>query len=237
MIGILGKKLGMTQFFQPDGTWVPVTVIQAGPCKVLQVKVKETSELPDDQRMAADNRGKKRGKQERARRADGYYALQIGFDEKPEKVTTQAERGHAGKANTTPQRIVQELRYESMPELKSGDEIKVDAFNDVKRVDVVGTTKGRGWAGTIKRWGFAKQSATHGNSINHRRAGGIGRQYSTHHGVPKNKKMAGHYGVARRTVQNMEVVKVDEERNLIYLRGAVPGHRQAYVFLKKSVKN
>ena len=237
MIGILGKKIGMTQYFQEDGTWVPVTVIQAGPCKVLQVKVKETSELPDEQRLAADNRGKRRGKQERARRADGYYALQIGFDEKPEKVTTQAERGHAAKAGLKPQRLVQEMRFDALPEAKAGDEIRVDAFADIKRVDVTGTTKGRGWAGTIKRHNFQRQRTTHGNSINHRRAGGIGRQYSTHHGVPKNKKMAGHYGVERRTIQNIEVVKVDGERNLIYLRGAVPGHRHAYVFLKKSVKN
>ena len=236
MVGILGKKLGMTQLFQEDGTWVPVTVVQAGPCKVLQVKVTDPAELSDAERQARANHGKKRGAQARQRRADGYYAVQIGFDDKTEKATSRPESGHAKAADSAAKRFVRELRYEAMPPYKRGDEIKVDVLKDVARVDVVGTTKGRGWAGTIKRWNFQRQRTTHGNSINHRRPGSIGRTYSTHHGVPKNKKMAGHYGVERRTIQNIEVVKIDEERNLVFLRGAVPGHRSSYVMLTQSVK-
>ena len=236
MIGILGKKLGMTQLFQQDGTWVPVTVVQAGPCKVLQVKVNDPAELPDDQRKASTNFGKRRGKHARDRRADGYYAVQLGFDDSTEKSSTKAECGHAAKAGAAPQSFVRELRFEALPPYKAGDEIRVDALKDVNRVDVTGMTKGRGFAGTIKRWGFARQATSHGNSKHHRKPGGIGRTYSTHHGVPKNKKMCGHYGVQQRTVQNLEVVRVDEERNLIFIRGALPGHRSSYLVLRQTVK-
>ncbi len=236
MIGILGKKLGMTQLFQPDGTWVPVTVVQAGPCTVMQVKVTNPSELPEDGRTAATNFGKKRGKHARPRRGDGYYAVQLGFDDKPEKSATRPELGHAAAAGVGPKRFVREIRMAQAPAVKAGEEISAAALKDVKRVDVTGTTKGRGFTGTIKRWNFARQSTTHGNSKHHRKPGGIGRTYSTHHGVPKNKKMCGHYGVERVTVQNLEIVKIDEERNLIFLRGAVPGHRSGYVVLRESVK-
>lgn len=237
MVGILGKKLGMTQLFQADGTWVPVTVVQAGPCKVLQVKAKETAELPEEHREAATNLGRKRGKHARPRRADGYYAVQVGFEDKSDKAATRPEKGHAARADSPAKVFVREFRTDSMPTQKRGDEIKVDIFADLGTVDVTGTTKGRGFAGTIKRWGFASQRASHGNSKTHRKPGGIGRTYSTSHGVPKKKKMCGHYGVARRTVQNLQVVKIDEERNLVYLRGAVPGHRSSYVILQKSVKS
>jgi large subunit ribosomal protein L3 len=236
MVGILGKKLGMTQLFQDDGTWVPVTVVQAGPCKVLQVKSVEPAELPEEHREATTNLGRKRGKHARPRRADGYYAVQLGFEDKSDKAATRPEKGHAARADSSAKVFVRELRSASMPSCQRGDEIKVDVLADVKKVDVTGTTKGRGFAGTIKRWGFHRQATSHGNSKHHRKPGGIGRTYSTHHGVPKNKKMCGHYGVERRTVQNLEVVKVDEERNLVYLRGAVPGHRSSYVILQKSVK-
>ncbi len=236
MVGILGKKLGMTQLFQEDGTWVPVTVVQAGPCKVLQVKVNEASELPEEHRQAKTNHGKKRGAHKRPRRADGYYAVQLGFDDKTEKATTKPEKGHAALADSAAKTFVREFRCAEKPDYNRGDEIGVDILKDVKTVDVTGTSKGRGFAGTIKRWGFARQATTHGNSKHHRKPGGIGRTYSTHHGVPKNKKMCGHYGVQRRTVQNLEVVKIDEERNLVYLRGAVPGHRSSYVILQQSVK-
>ena len=237
MNGILGKKLGMTQLFKEDGTCLPVTVLQAGPCKVLQVKVADTAELPDDQQTAATNHGKKRGKSTRARRADGYYAVQLGFDDKPEKSASKPERGHAAKAKVAPQRFVREIRCSALPEQKQGDEVTLAVLDGVKRVDVTGTTKGRGFAGTIKRWNFAGQATTHGNSKHHRKPGGIGRQYSTNKGVPKGKKMCGHYGVERVTTQNLEVVKVDPDRNLIYVRGAVPGHRSAYVVVQRSVKN
>ncbi len=248
-IGILGKKLGMTQFFQPDGRVVPVTVVQAGPCKVLQVKVMDIAELPDDQRTASHNLGRKRGKQTRPRVKDGYYALQIGYDDKrvethpgakdknrKEKPCTQPEIGHAKKAGTTPKRFVRELRYTALPPYKQGDEIRVDALADIKHVDVTGTTKGRGFAGTIKRHGFHRQGMSHGNSKHHRKVGGIGRQYSISKGVPKGKRMCGHYGVERVTIQDLELVKIDAERNLLYIRGAVPGHRNGYVMVRKSVK-
>lgn len=237
MVGILGKKLGMTQLFQEDGTWIPVTVVQAGPCKVMQVKVNDPAELPEEHREAMTNFGRRRGKSPRQRRADGYYAVQLGFEDKTDKATNKPEQGHAARADSSAKVFVRELRCDSMPSYARGDEIKVDVLKDVARVDVTGTTKGRGFAGTIKRWGFSRQATSHGNSKHHRKPGGIGRTYSTHHGVPKKKKMCGHYGTEIRTVQNLEVVKIDEERNLVFLRGAVPGHRSSYLILRKTVKN
>ncbi len=235
-IGILGKKLGMTQYFQADGTWVPVTVVEAGPCKVLQVKVKDTAELPEEHRTATVNRGKKGGKLARPRRADGYYAVQLGFDAKRPKSASKAETGHAAKAGAAPQIFVREIRCATLPAVKQGDEVKVDSLKDVKRVDVVGITKGRGFTGTIKRWNFHRQPMSHGNSKHHRKVGGIGRTYSISKGVPKGKKMSGHYGVEQVTVHNLELVRVDAERNLLYLRGAVPGHRNGYVVVTKTLK-
>ncbi|HEB53621.1 MAG TPA: 50S ribosomal protein L3 [bacterium] len=237
-LGILGKKLGMTQVFLEDGTCVPVTVVQAGPCKVLQVKMATAAEHPEGHRTACTNRGKKSGKQERARAGDGYYAVQLGFDDKPERVTNKAELGHVKKAGLDHgKRFVREFRLEEAPTQKPGDDVTVDVLEGVTHVDVTGTTKGRGWTGTIKRWNFATQDATHGNSINHRRAGGIGRQYTTSHGVPKGKKMAGHYGVEQVTIQRLELVKIDKERNLLFLRGAVPGHVNGYLMVNRTVKN
>lgn len=235
-IGILGKKLGMTQLFLEDGTWVPVTVVQAGPCKVLQVKVAAPSELDEERRSATLNRGKKRGKSQRPRRADGYYSVQLGFDEKPMKSAKKPEIGHAGRTDNAPQRFVRELRYRELPMHKEGDEIRVGVLKEVPRVDVTGISKGRGFTGAIKRYGFHRQASSHGNSKSHRRVGGIGRQFSTNKGVPKGKKMPGHHGVERTTVQNLDVVKIDEERNLLFLRGAVPGHREAYVIVRQAVK-
>ena len=236
-IGILGKKLGMTQMFQADGTWVPITVVQAGPCKVMQVKVKAATELPEEHRTASTNRGKKGGgKLARPRHADGYYAVQLGYDDKPERTASGPEKGHASKAGGTPKRFVRELRSETMPTVKQGEEIRVDVLKDAKRVDVVGITKGRGFTGTIKRWNFHRQGMSHGNSKHHRKVGGIGRTYSISKGVPKGKKMCGHYGVEQVTVQNIELVKIDLERNLLFLRGAVPGHREGYLIVKKTIK-
>ncbi|GAB4149669.1 MAG: 50S ribosomal protein L3 [Planctomycetota bacterium] len=236
-LGILGKKLGMTQLFQEDGTCVPVTVVQAGPCKVLQVKMAHASEHPEGFRTAIRNRGKKSGKADCPRAADGYYAVQLGFDAKPKKNTNRPEAGHVARAGLDHGlRFVREFRLDKAPEVKPGEDVTLSVLEGVRRVDVVGTTKGRGWSGTIKRWGFHRQPASHGNSINHRRAGGIGRQYSVSKGVPKGKHMAGHYGVERVTVQNLEVVKVDAERNLVFLRGAVPGHNNGYLMLRRSVK-
>ncbi|MCR9243979.1 MAG: 50S ribosomal protein L3 [bacterium] len=237
-LGILGKKLGMTQIFEEDGTCVPVTIVQAGPCKVLQVKMATAEEHPDGHTTSTKNAGKKGGKTERVRGADGYYAVQLGYDPKPVRVCNKAELGHAKKAGLdTGVRMITEFRLEEKPEQKPGDDVTVSILKDWQHCDVTGTTKGRGWTGTIKRWNFQRQRASHGNSINHRRAGGIGRQYSTSHGVPKGKKMAGHYGVERVTVQRLKIVKVDEERNLVYIHGAVPGHNNAYVTLHQTVKN
>jgi large subunit ribosomal protein L3 len=236
MVGILGKKLGMTQLFQPDGTWLPVTVVEAGPCRVMQVKVTDTAELSEPERSATTNFGKKRGKVDRPRRADGYYAVQLGFDDRREKSASKPELGHAARAGAPPKSFVRELRYAAMPPFKRGDEIRVDVLKDIKRVDVTGTTKGRGFAGTIKRYGFQRQAMSHGNSKHHRKPGGLGRTYSINKGVPKNKRMCGHYGVELRTVQNLEVVKIDAERNLVFLHGAVPGHRSSYLVMRESVK-
>ena len=236
-LGILGKKLGMTQIFQPDGSCIPVTVIQAGPCRVLQVKMATAAEHPGGHRSAAANRGKKGGRTERARAADGYYAVQLGFDDKPARVTPQPMLGHVKKAGLDHgKRFVREFRLDAAPEQKPGDDVTVKLLDGVKHIDVTGTTKGRGWAGTIKRWGFSRQPTSHGNSLNHRTGGGLGRQQSISKGVPKGKHMAGHYGVERVTMQRLEVVKIDEARNLVFVKGAVPGHVNGYLSLKKTVK-
>ncbi|HEX5050197.1 MAG TPA: 50S ribosomal protein L3 [Planctomycetota bacterium] len=237
-LGILGKKLGMTQIFQEDGSCVPVTVVQAGPCRVLQVKMATAAEHPEGHRQASVNLGKKRGRQSRPRAADGYYAVQLGYDDKPARVCTKAELGGAKKAGLEHgKRFVREFRLAKAPTQKPGEDVTVAVLAKTSHVDVTGTTKGRGWAGTIKRWGFSRQPTSHGNSVNHRTAGGLGRHQSISKGVPKGKKMAGHYGVEKVTVQRVEVVKIDEARNLVYLRGAVPGHNNGYLVLRKTVKN
>jgi large subunit ribosomal protein L3 len=236
-LGILGKKLGMTQIFRDDGTCIPVTVVQAGPCRVLQVKMIASGEHPEGHRTSTGNRGKKSGKQERARSADGYYAVQLGFGDRPARTSSKAELGHAKKAGLDSTRhFIREFRLGEAPTVKPGEDVTLSIFDGVSNVDVVGTTKGRGWTGTIKRWNFHRQPTSHGNSLSHRTAGGLGRQHSISKGVPKGKKMAGHYGVERVTVQNLDVIKVDAERNLVYLRGAIPGHTNGYVMLQKSIK-
>ncbi len=237
-LGILGKKLGMTQIFQEDGTCVPVTVVQAGPCKVLQVKMATAAEHPEGHRQASMNLGKKRGKQARPRAADGYYAVQIGFADKPARLCDKATLGNMKKAGLDHgMRFVREFRLKAAPQQKPGDAVTVALLEGVSHVDVTGVTKGRGWTGTIKRWNFGRQPTSHGNSLNHRTGGGLGRNQSISKGVPKGKKMAGHYGVEQVTVQRLKVVKVDAERNLVFLRGAVPGHNNGYLMLRKTVKN
>lgn len=236
-LGILGKKVGMTQIFQPDGSCVPVTVIQAGPCKVLQVRMATAAEHPEGHRTAVYNLGKKRGKQNRPRRGDGYYALQLGFDSKPARVTNNAELGTNKKAGVDGgMRYVREFRLDQAPTQKAGDDITLQVLDGVKFVDITGITKGRGWAGTIKRHKFSRQPTSHGNSLNHRTGGGLGRQHSISSGVPKGKRMAGHYGVEQVTMQRLQVVKVDAERNLIMVKGAVPGHVNGYLTVKPTVK-
>lgn len=237
-LGILGKKLGMTQIFHTDGSCIPVTVIQAGPCKVLAVKMATAAEHPEGHRTASINNGKKRGRHARPRSGDGYYAVQLGFDDKPARVTGKAELGNAKKVGMDHgMRFVREFRLDKAPTQKPGEDVTVKVFDGVKHVDVTGVTKGRGWAGTIKRYKFSRQPTSHGNSLNHRTGGGLGRQHSISSGVPKGKRMAGHYGVEQVTMQRLEVVKIDEARNLVFVKGAVPGHTNGYLSLRKTVKN
>jgi large subunit ribosomal protein L3 len=235
-IGILGKKLGMSQLFMEDGTVVPVSVIQAGPCKVLQVKAKSASELPDGNRNASTNRGKRNGSSDRPRRDDGYYAIQIGFEPKDEKHTTKAEAGHAKAGGGSAMRFVKEFRFDELPPYIAGDEITVEVMKDLKFVDVVGMSKGLGHTGTVKRYNFACQSASHGNSKSHRRRGGIGRQYSTAKGVTKGKKMPGRKGADQTTTQSLRLVKIDQERNLLYVKGAIAGKPDGYLVVRAAVK-
>jgi len=207
MSGILAKKIGMTQIFE-NGKAIPVTVIEAGPNFVLQKKTVET---------------------------DGYTALQLGFDEKREKNTTKPLMGIFTKAGVKPLRFVKELKVESTDSYELGQEIKVDALNGVEFVDVCGTSKGKGTSGVMKRHNFGGNRATHGVSRNHRLGGSIG--MSTWPGkVLKNKKMAGQYGNATITVQNLKVVAIDAENNLLLVKGAVPGAKNGYVVVKPAVK-
>lgn len=206
---ILGRKVGMTQIFDEKGTRVGVTVIEAGPCKVLQVKTEES---------------------------DGYNALQLGFDEKKEKNTKKPLLGHFDKAGTTPKRFVKEVRTAEAPEQQVGDDVTLEIFDGVQKVDVVGTSKGKGFAGTIKRWNFHRQPASHGNSKNHRTPGGLGRQMSVNKGVPKGKKMSGHLGTERITVQGLKLVKADPEHSLLLVRGSVPGANGSYLVIRKSIQ-
>lgn len=204
--GLLGKKLGMTQLLQDDGTVVPVTVIQAGPCVVVQKKTKQK---------------------------DGYDAVQLGFVEfiKPKRVG-QPMTGHFKKANVAPARFVREIAVEGEEVANPGDKVMVDIFTAKERVHVVGTSKGRGFAGFVKRHHFRGGRATHG-SMFHRAPGSIGASaYPSR--VIKGMRMAGHLGNARVTVQNLEVARVDQENNLLFLRGAVPGPAGGYLVVEKS---
>ena len=204
---ILGKKLGMTQIFAEDGTLVPVTVIQAGPCSVIQ---KKTAEV------------------------DGYCAVQVGFEDKKEKLVNKPMKGHFAKANVTPKRYLRELKLDNACEMNVGDEIKVDVFESGDVIDVTGTSKGHGYAGTIKRWGTHRGPMTHGSGY-HRGVGSMG-ACSTPSRVMKNKRLPGHMGVEQVTVQNLVVVKVDADKNIILVKGAVPGPKGGIVTIKDTVK-
>ncbi len=207
MAGILAKKVGMTQIFE-DGKFVPVTVVEAGPNFVLQKKTEEK---------------------------DGYTAVQLGFDEKKEKNTTKPMMGIFNKAGVKPMRFVRELKVETVEGYELGQEIKVDTFGEVEFVDITGTSKGKGTSGVMKRHNFAGNRATHGVSRNHRLGGSIGMSaYPSK--VMKGKKMAGQYGNATVTVQNLKVVKVDAENNLLLIKGAVPGPKNGYIVVKPAIK-
>ena len=203
---ILGKKLGMTQIFSDNGLVVPVTVVEAGPCYVTQVKTKSV---------------------------DGYDAVQVAYSDIREKLVNKAQLGAFKKAEVAPKRFVKEFKLEG--EYKLGDVINCDVFAEGDFVDVTGKTKGHGYTGTIKRWNFQRHRMTHGNGPVHRKPGSIGANTFPAK-VFKGKKMTGRYGNEQVTVQNLRVVKVDTERNVILIKGAIPGPKGALVAIKESVK-
>ena len=205
--GILGRKIGMTQIFTEEGKLIPVTVVQATPNVVLQVKTNET---------------------------DGYEAIQVGFENKREKLANKPEMGHVAKAETAPKRFVREFRNVNVAEYQVGQEIKVDTFAEGEVVDVTGKTKGKGFQGPIKRHGQSRGPETHGSRY-HRRPGSMG-ACSYPGRVFKNKKLAGHMGSVKVTVQNLEVVRVDADKNFILVKGAIPGAKGSVVTLKEAVK-
>ena len=205
MIGLIGKKLGMTRTFEESGRSVPVTVIQAGPCVITQVK----NEL-----------------------SDGYSAVQMGFGAKKPKNTPMPMQGHFRKAGTDPLRTVIEFRLDEGHEYKMGDTVKVSILAEAARVDVTGTTKGRGFSGTIKRHNQHRGPATHG-SKNVRAMGSIGMHTFPGRVMP-GKDMPGQYGNKQETKKNLTVVAVDEEKNLILVKGSVPGHKNGIVFIRPS---
>jgi large subunit ribosomal protein L3 len=208
MKGIIGKKVGMTQLFDDNGTVVPVTVIEAGPCYVTQVKTVDT---------------------------DGYNAVQLGFQEVAERKLTKGEKGHLAKADVPTLRRLREFRSESAPEVSLGDVIKADIFEDGERVDIVGQAKGRGFAGAVKRHGFGGGPKTHGQSDRHRATGSRGAGTTPGRTYP-GAKAPGHMGSQRVTVQNMTIALVDAERNLIAVKGAVPGPKGGLVLVREAVK-
>jgi large subunit ribosomal protein L3 len=207
MAGIIGRKLGMTQIFEPTGAVVPVTVIEAGPCPVVQVRTSER---------------------------EGYQAVQLGFGQKKAVRTTKAEMGHATKAGLEAAPAV--LREFSLEKDEApptiGDQVTVETFEVGARVKVTGTTKGRGFQGVMKRHGFGGGRASHGATRIHRAPGSIGAGTNPSR-VIKGKRMPGHMGDVQQTVRNLKIAKVDAERNLIYIRGAIPGPISGYVFITK----
>jgi large subunit ribosomal protein L3 len=204
---LIGKKVGMTQVYNETGELVPVTVIEAGPCPVVQVKSQEK---------------------------DGYSAIQIGFGSKKEKNTSNGALGHFRKAGTAPQRLLREIRLAKDSDAEVGSSLTVEIFQNDAKVDVIGETKGRGFQGVVKRWNFAGGPASHG-SMFHRRGGSYGMcQWPGE--VIKGKKMPGHFGTDRRTVQNLKVVKILPEKNLILVKGSVPGATGSTVIVRKAVK-
>ena len=206
---IIGKKAGMTQIFDEKGRVVPVTVIEAGPCVVTQKKVDEK---------------------------DGYSAIQMGFEEVQEKRLSKPENGHLKKAGAQPMRHLKEFKLEEPDAYNVGDTLYADVFAEGDKVDVTGTSKGKGFAGVIKRHGAHRTPTSHGGGPVHRHAGSMGSGTDPSR-IFKGKIGAGHMGVEQVTIQNLEVVKVDKEMNLIAIRGAVPGPKGSLVFIKNTVKN
>ncbi|MBP5177703.1 MAG: 50S ribosomal protein L3 [Clostridia bacterium] len=205
---IIGRKLGMTQIFSPDGKVIPVTVIEAGPCPVVQIKTTER---------------------------DGYQAVKMGFAKTSEKALNKPELGQFKKAGVEPQKVLKEFRLEDVSSYEVGKAVTCDVFAAGDKVDVIGTTKGHGYTGVIKRWNQHRLKETHGVGPVHREVGSMGANSSPSR-VFKNKHLAGQYGVERVTILNLEVVKVDAARNAILVKGAVPGPKGGYVSIRNSVK-
>ncbi len=203
---ILGRKIGMTQLFEGDGRVHPVTVIEAGPCYVVQKK---------------------------SRARDGYEAIQVGFGEMRERLATRANAGHYARSRVKPRKYLREFRVESSDSFELGQEIRVDQWSAGDLVDVVGTSRGRGFAGTIKRWNFHRGPMSHG-SMYHRRGGSLGATAPAR--VFKGRKMPGRLGGERTTTLGLTIVRVDPERNLIMVKGAVPGAKGGLVTIRDSVK-
>ena len=205
---LIGKKIGMTQIFDEAGNVIPVTVVEAGPCTVTQIKTVEN---------------------------DGYQAVQVGFGDVKVSRVNKPMKGHFDKADVAPKKTLKEFRLESIDGIEVGNILKADTFEVGEIVDVKGTSKGHGTAGAIKRWNFSRLRMTHGTGPNHRHAGSLG-ACSSPSRVFKGKKMAGHYGHETVTVQNLKIAKVDAENNLIAIKGAIPGPKGGIVVIADAVK-
>ena len=206
--GIIGKKIGMTQIFDANGKVVPVTVVEAGPCPVTQKKTVEN---------------------------DGYESVQLGFQDVKVERLTKPLKGHFAKADVAPKKVLREFRLSDISSVNVGDVIKADIFAVGDSVDVTGTSKGKGTAGAIKRWNFSRLKETHGTGPVARHAGSLG-SCSDPSRVYKGKKLAGHLGHEKVTVQNLSIVKIDVENNLIAIKGAIPGPKGSYVVIKDTCK-
>lgn len=206
--GLIGKKIGMTQLFDESGKVIPVTVVEAGPCVVVQRKTTEN---------------------------DGYEAVQVGFGDVKVQRVNKPQAGHFKKADVAPKKVLKEFRLDDCAALNVGDILKADVFAVGDRVDVVGTSKGKGTAGAIKRWNFSRLKESHGTGPVARHAGSLG-ACSDPSRVYKGKKLAGHLGAERVTIQNLDIVKVDAENNLIAIKGAIPGPKGGIVVLADTVK-
>lgn len=206
--GLIGKKIGMTQIFDEKGNVIPVTVVEAGPCVITQKKTIEN---------------------------DGYEAVQVGFGDVKAQRVNKAIKGHFAKNDVAPKKVLKEFRLESIADVDVGDILKADVFAAGDKVDVIGTSKGHGTAGSIKRWNFSRLRESHGTGPVARHAGSLG-ACSTPSRVYKGKKLAGHYGVDRTTVQNLTIAKVDVENNLIAVKGAIPGPKGGIVVIADAKK-
>jgi large subunit ribosomal protein L3 len=205
-VGLLGRKVGMTQIYRDDGTVVPITVLECGPCTVLQVRTEDR---------------------------DGYDAWQLGFQDKKRKSATQAERGHARKVDAEPKRYVREVRQDGPSDVSEGQILTVELFGEIKQVDVTGTSKGRGFAGVIKRHGFRGLRATHGVKRMHRHPGSSGPSADPAR-TQKGIRKPGQFGNEKVTVRNLEVVRVDLTNNLLLIKGAVPGPNGGFITIRQT---